>query len=502
MHEISSASGNLKASASYSGNIAGLFFSLKNYERAMFYYQKTLEYYSSLGQKLYVALTHENIGLVQKETGLFDSALVRFGLAEKTYVEFKNFSQLANLYQNKSSTYIATILFIDADVFAEKALAINESNTFNENLSENYLLKASALHGLNSDAKATVFLEKAYKFAAQYGQIELQVKISKLGYEIYKGLGNWKKSLQYLEKHFQINDSILNTSLKKEIADLEAKYETSQKEQKIQRLSSEKVQQELTLKNERRNKTIILILSLFIIICGVSFWTIYRFRQRNKQMELNKTRAELENRLLRTQMNPHFMFNSLNSVQSYISANQNDLAEDFLSRFAMLTRLILNNSREEFIPFFDEILTLQTYIELEQQRYNHIFTFQFDIDNDIEEDVVHVPPMLVQPFVENAIIHGLAPLKQNGKLKLCFKKHDEHKILCTITDNGIGREASAKINKGKHKSLGMQVTTDRLNLIASQTGVPIQITIEDLEDDHQKAAGTKVEFYIPFRTMQ
>lgn len=500
LHEISSASGNLKASASYSGNIAGLFFSLKNYDRALFYYQKTLEYYSTLGLKLYVALTHENIGMVQKETGLFDSALVRFGLAEKTYVEFENMAQLANLYQNMAATFIATRSFSKADQYADKALTINETRKFDENLTENFFLKAHALFGLCQNNQAQVFMQKAHLMASKNGQTELQIKISKLGYEIHKALKNWSKSLQYLELHFQLTDSILNTSLKKEIADLEAKYETAQKEQKIQQLSSEKMQQELTLKNERRNKTILMIISLFVILSGIGLWTIYRFRQRSKQMELNKTRAELENRLLRAQMNPHFMFNSLNSVQSYITANQNELAEDFLSRFAMLTRLILNNSREEFIPFSDEILTLRTYMELEQQRYKHIFAFQIEIDEEIDEDLLLVPPMLVQPFVENAIIHGLAPLKQNGHIELCFKKQDGHKILCTITDNGIGREASAKINKGKHKSLGMQVTTDRLNLIASQTGVPIQINIEDLKDSQENAAGTKVAFFIPFKT--
>lgn len=241
--------------------------------------------------------------------------------------------------------------------------------------------------------------------------------------------------------------------------------------------------------------------TLFRVCClaalGAFVFILLRRRIQNIRREaaFKQKIAETEMMALRSQMNPHFIFNSLNGIEYFVLQNDKRNASDYLNKFASLIRIILSNSRKEGVPFADDLQTIQLYIDLELLRFNNSFCYTTDIDKALLDFDYHVPPLLIQPFVENSIIHGFAYSdKKNLQLKISAKLKDEY-IFYTIEDNGVGRaEASVynAINKPNHTSLGLQITQQRISIFNEQHHAHSMVSIEDLYDDNRKACGTKV----------
>jgi sensor histidine kinase YesM len=217
-----------------------------------------------------------------------------------------------------------------------------------------------------------------------------------------------------------------------------------------------------------------------------------------KKTELNKKIANIESQALRAQMNPHFIFNTLSSIQHYISNNDTDAALKYLSKFAKLMRKIMDNSKQQMIAVAEEINALNLYLELEVMRFDKKFEYQIIIDPEIDQTYDRIPSMLIQPYVENAIIHGLLPKQGNGKIFIELKKLNDT-LLCTIKDNGIGREKSMEFKKNRvqqHKSMGMSITKERLDILNSSLNSNINAEIIDLFENGN-SSGTKVQLIIP-----
>jgi sensor histidine kinase YesM len=210
--------------------------------------------------------------------------------------------------------------------------------------------------------------------------------------------------------------------------------------------------------------------------------------------------SKIELKALRSQMNPHFIFNSLNSIQHYIFHTKSDEAIKYLSKFARLVRIILNNSNKPTVTVGEDLEALKLYLELEQMRFEDKFDYEIIIDPSVDADYDIMPPLLTQPYVENAILHGLNPKPEKGKLTITFSSKNNF-LICTITDNGIGREKAAEIKRtmpvSKHKSLGMKITEDRLRILNEVNNSKLSVTITDLKDENGNALGTKVELYVP-----
>jgi ligand-binding sensor domain-containing protein len=229
-----------------------------------------------------------------------------------------------------------------------------------------------------------------------------------------------------------------------------------------------------------------------------------RIRQiKDRERKESETRVALagnELKALRAQMNPHFMFNSLNSIQHFILTNKANDAGKYLNKFARLMRMILNNSDKSQITIREEVEYLQLYIELEAMRFDNKFDWTIDIADNIEIDYIEIPAMLLQPYIENAILHGLTPLKSPGHLELSMRMQGNN-LLCRIKDNGIGREKAREMrqlsNRKDHRSLGMKITSDRLELINNLHGSQLSMTITDLKHEDGNAAGTQVDIFIP-----
>lgn len=208
---------------------------------------------------------------------------------------------------------------------------------------------------------------------------------------------------------------------------------------------------------------------------------------------------EIEMRALRAQMNPHFIFNCLGSINRYIVKSDTRTASNYLTRFAKLIRLILDNSASDHISLDAEMQTLQLYLDMESLRFEGAFEFEMACDEDLSPDVM-LPSMLIQPYVENAIWHGLLQKEVKGKLWVRFKKVNGHMLQAEIEDNGIGRKNAAILkSKGsvKKKSYGMQISSDRIKIINNLYKLNNSVSILDLFDEHGNAAGTKIILNIP-----
>ncbi len=217
--------------------------------------------------------------------------------------------------------------------------------------------------------------------------------------------------------------------------------------------------------------------------------------------EQNRTRlAAMELKALRAQMNPHFIFNALNSIQHFIMRSDEGGAAKYLNKFARLIRTILNNSERSQVSLEEEVESLKLYLELEVLRFENKFTYEINISPELNLDFHEIPTMLIQPYVENAILHGLVPGKIKGHLTIELKS-DENHIICVITDDGIGRSASRIMKersmKQQHLSFGMKITHDRLELLNSVQKSNLSVNIADLENVYGESKGTQVEIFIP-----
>lgn len=244
-----------------------------------------------------------------------------------------------------------------------------------------------------------------------------------------------------------------------------------------------------------------------IIFMTIVFWITWYIvtlakRKARKRSEIKERIAEFEMKALRAQMNPHFIFNAINSIQNFMLDNDIDSALSYLSDFAKLIRTTLDNASHKLVDLQEEINYLKYYLSLEQMRFDNKFSVNINLPPSIEQQSLTIPPMIIQPYVENAIKHGLVH-KTNGKgeLHISFRIIEEETLLCIVEDNGIGRTRSREINRnrpGAHKPKGSQITQERLqllNMVYPRKHFSVQIS--DLYDSYSKPTGTKVEIHFP-----
>ena len=235
---------------------------------------------------------------------------------------------------------------------------------------------------------------------------------------------------------------------------------------------------------------------IVLAILTISFLFFrYRLKVIQRRNKIQRDMELLEQKALLAQMNPHFIFNALNSIQSFLLYNENELAERYLLKLSKLIRLTLTNSRETEITIQKEIDSLQMYLELEQMRFKNRFVFHFGISLTKEDLNKFIPPMLIQPFAENAIIHGFKGLEKGGEIQLNFKQINANRLIVEIIDNGIGY-GKANVQDSGHKSYATQITSERLNLFKERYQSEFDFSIEGLEENRD-LHGTKVTISIP-----
>lgn len=366
---------------------------------------------------------------------------------------------------------------------------------------QNYKI-ANAYVAQDQYEKAIPYLERSISEADAREDLVVQKDAMRKLSEIYRDIGDYDKASEGYQRYVEVVDELY---IKKEQELSQAKRfnkEIALKQNRISSLESERAinesryklafeNQELIQKNNRVQKWII---GTLIVIALLLLFTAYNQRKNvNRQKYANN---QLALKSLRSQMNPHFIFNALNSVNSFIANNDERAANKYLSEFSQLMRSVLENSEEDFIPLFKEIELLQLYVKLEHFRFKDKFDYTITVDERINVEDFVIPPMLLQPYVENAVWHGLRYKEEKGKLEIDLKQTDPETIAITITDDGIGRKKSKELktdHQKKQKSKGMGNIRKRISILNEMYRDKVNVTVEDVFENEE---GTRVRLIL------
>lgn len=365
--------------------------------------------------------------------------------------------------------------------------------------------------GLNNDLMEQKVTDGTYSTITQQqllfpksNDLDETANTYKLLAEEYLKQRNPARALVYFDKYAALQDSIKHVrqrelnealNLSASLGKNQQKIDLLQKERQLSEQSMEILKQDKTLKEEQLGfKNIIIGVLIFFIFSMLmaGFFVMRSSREKRKVNQLLALKS------LRGQMNPHFIFNALNSVNHYISQNDERKANRYLSDFSKLMRMVMDSSKHSLVPLTEELEMLRLYLQLEHTRFNDKFDYTFEISESLADSDFELPPMLIQPYLENAVWHGLRYLDDKGKLGLAFESTGSE-LLVTITDNGIGREKSKELkthNQKKQASIGMQNIENRIVIMNDLFGTNIRVEISDAYPGALHC-GTKVKLYIP-----
>ncbi|MES2593129.1 MAG: histidine kinase [Bacteroidota bacterium] len=401
-----------------------------------------------------------------------------------------------------------------------------------EKMAMAYVKAGSVYMGLNKTNEAILNYEKGLHIAEVNHSLAIIESALKGLSEAYTQKADVKQALFYYKQYTEIKDSLVKLKTDKVVSELYSKYENEKKQRKIQSLVLDAEKKKTELKRsqgvvqEQKQFILLTILILaLIIILTITIFRQYRIKKKNNDKLLIQNNKIIEQKealeesltytkqlqealkedldhymqvALRKQMNPHFIFNSLNSIQSFILQNDKLSANIYLSKFSGLMRKVLENSQHHFITLSKEIEVLKLYIELEEQRFDNKFNCFWNIAENVDLFSEKTPPLILQPYIENAIWHGLLHKEGERVLTISIIKNEEE-LICTVEDNGVGRTAATESSKNKphHESLGTKITKKRIDLLNSLNKASIGVHYYDLTDKNGIACGTKVELTIP-----
>lgn len=475
-------------------NIGNIYYDWQKYDFALEYFRRTLALLENTGDKNRIAVLLNNIGEVYYNKEVYDTALTYFSRSLDLSEEIGSNKGILNSYRNMGDLYHKMEDKNRALENYQRALGIASDLGDRHNIAYLSVRIGEVYTSLGKNREALPYLTKGLSMAESIEASNL-VKDAFLELSNYYDANNSSDSaLLYFRKYTVVKDTLFNRDSRKELTEMQTRYETEKKEREIQI-------QKLRIQKQQNTMYYMVFVVVFVIVILYLIFNRYQLKQKHYRAELERKNIEIEQRLLRTQMNPHFIFNSLNSINSFITENEPDSAQLYLSKFASLMRYILDNSRKSFVPVEDEQNTLKLNLELEQLRFNNKFDFRIEVAEDIDPEFTLIPPMLIQPFIENSILHGVSNLEGNGMITVSMKKVNGI-MECIVEDNGIGREKAMEIKKQKgrpgHKSLGMQVTRERLDLLKEKSKKDVYVKISDLEKSPGVSAGTRVELHIPY----
>jgi tetratricopeptide (TPR) repeat protein len=329
---------------------------------------------------------------------------------------------------------------------------------------------------------------------------------------LYDREGRTDSAYFYFRRYILLKDSVLNDQLK-------GKFASYGFEQQIRLLNQEKQLEDDCLREEMLTKKLLIAGIAVLLLLGVIYFRFVRLKRRNEEyrrkraeneleiqrLEGERAKAallqrakELEVQALRSQMNPHFVFNCLNAINRFILSHEAEAASDYLTKFSRLMRMIMNHSRHSTVTLAEETEMLRLYLDMERLRFKDAFDYSIEAGADVDAGELLIPPLLLQPFVENAVWHGLMHKEERGWLTITMEVHDQV-LTCIIRDNGIGRRGAALLKSKsveRHKSMGLQITAERMALLTGTDAKKPFFTIEDLYDEHGNAAGTQVTLTI------
>jgi sensor histidine kinase YesM len=316
---------------------------------------------------------------------------------------------------------------------------------------------------------------------------------------IYRNLKQIDSAFAYQQRFVTLKDSLRNSQFLWRLNNYKIQSDYARKVNQIAVLDQDNHLKEENLKREIVAKWLFAAGCLTLLALGYFLYRYLTLKRKNEQLAFVQKTSDLEMRVLRAQMNPHFIFNSLNAINKFILESERLKASEYLVKFSKLIRMILQNSQVPLISMETELQSLRLYLELEALRFNYYFDYKISIPVDLEMSSLKVPPLLIQPYAENAIWHGLMQKPAKGKLDIEVTSEKDH-VYIKICDDGIGRASSGKMRKTSddiHKSMGLQITAERIALFDRHTREGSMVNILDLVDGNGVPAGTEVTIKIP-----
>ncbi len=480
----------------------------KNYNKAKVNYEKALEIakknlitpkITDLNSKLAEVFAAQ--GNTQKADGYFKNSL-KLASEENKKRSLKEQQKVADFY-NKSQRYDEEIQLRkeslkeadDIVVEAESNESLVDSITsqkINYKIGNAYMQKSEY-------EEAIPYLKKSIADADKNKDLIIQKDATKRLSEVYATVGDYTEALKTYQDYVELVDTLYSRKeqeiqqvkrFSKRISDNQNRIASLEKDKKLadSKISLAYKDQQLVQESNKRQKWIIYSLIGGFLLMSLLVYFMFRT---NKQQKLANNLLALKS--MRSQMNPHFIFNALNSVNSFIAVNDERSANRYLSEFSVLMRSVLENSDEDFIPLTKEIELLELYVKLEHNRFKDKFDYNIHIEESIPLEQYSIPPMLLQPYIENAIWHGLRYKKEKGKLQISMLPKNNESITILIEDDGIGREKSIEMktkNQLKQKSKGMSTIKNRIAILNDMYQDKISVMVSNVFED---GSGTKVE---------
>ena len=492
-------------------SIARIYNHLEESNKAIEIQLENLELLKENPNKNMQAQVHFYLATAYEEIENYDEAEVHY-LAAKQIAESVNFETgiiIANsslgVLENKRENYKSAINYLN------QSLSFFKKNNQVANVAHTNLELAVAYANTGRVNEAIIANEKAIKVYQEQSNIKSLSRSYLEQSDYYKRKKDYLKSNKYLEEHYKIKDSVFAKEKLSIMEEMQTKYET-EKVQKEKELAEQETA--ITKLESQKNRNLFLgsiTVAGLLLLASLFYFERVKAKKKAELMaiELQETQKRLvieqqyrdsEIKAITSQMNPHFIFNALNSIQDYIIHNEQKLARKYLVKFSRLIRIYLEHSQKQTISLQEEIDALQLYLDLEKARFEDSFLYTINVSKKLNSQDITIPTFLIQPHVENAIKHGLLHRKSNRKLDVLFNLNVKKTMLiCTIKDNGIGRDASLKINakRIKPKSFSSEANKKRIDLFNKTNANPIHLEIVDNYDESRTVLGTTVLISIP-----
>ncbi|KAA5827638.1 tetratricopeptide repeat protein [Algibacter amylolyticus] len=478
-------------------NLANIYSDSGEFDKALTYYNKLLSISEKLDNKPSQIIALTNIGtlLTERETSI-DNGIVSLekalALAREVGNDRYELSILLNIglaYKRKKDYQKAEFYYLKVQELAEQS-----NDTYVQVLVFNNLSNISILKP--DYAQGEIYANKTLSLAKEIGAVEWEAYAWENLSNIYESRNQNKKALTYYKNHIKLIDSFNAMQNKEELASLEAKHKYNLEKQLLNTAHEKKqlvAEEEINRQKLIKNTT--LLVGFIVLIASIIGVTLFRRKQlavaKAKEIELKNKVTDTELKVLRAQMNPHFIFNSLNSINSYIVKNDTESATNYLTKFSKLVRKTLESSTEKEVLLKDDIEILKNYLDIENKRLNNSFTYSIKVDDAIDAGNTLIPPLIFQPFLENSIWHGIAQMERSGHISVEFKK-ENNVLFCIVDDNGVGRKQAIKVAK-ENTSLGINLTKNRIDIINAQNKTKGSLRIIDKEQ------GVRVEVKLPLK---
>ena len=490
-------------------SLAQMYETAGDHERALYYFRLSAKVEAShfqFPENIYEGLAEDFARLHQ-----YDSAQYYHRIARKIYPQ--GIFDLASVYISQGQFALA---LPDLEQFLQIKKKQHDNNQIMFTL-ENLAICSMGLH---QDNRSLSYSRELITMASQTGARPLLRNGYELVWKYFDKNSRKDSAYKYHLLFATLKDSLKDDQFIKSMAVYDMKSKNEEQQSNITILNKENQIKETKLQREKlwRNFFIgALLLGLIVTLLIVRNFVLARKRESLQRMmaetreqlenrkkeqlvaELLQQKTELEMQVLRSQMNPHFIFNSLSSINRFILQNNKTQASEYLTKFSKLMRLILENSQAPLISMESELESLKLYLDLEALRFNYRFGYKISVAPEIDVSMLKVPPLILQPYVENAIWHGLMHKEEKGQLDIEISREEDH-LFIKITDDGVGRKQSASFGSKSatlHKPMGLRITADRIAMLERSFIKESSVTINDLVQPDGKPAGTEVTLKIP-----